>query len=145
MSAIEIYRFLKKFYNLGSNKGAYYLKRMIYILYKCYIPYTAEIEEGTTLGYGGIGVVIHSNAVIGKNLKIGQGVTIGSRGFNPIIGDNVYILPGAKCLTKEIGSNVIIGANSVVVKDIPSNCVVVGVPARVISKDISKYSSYFKK
>lgn len=72
---------------------------------------------------------------------IGQGVTIGGKsGWYevPVIGDNVEINAGARVLGPvRIGNNVIIGANSVVVKDVPDNCVVAGIPARIIRKDMS--------
>lgn len=74
---------------------------------------------------------------IGKNCKIYQQVTIG---FNhvllaPVIGDNVEICCGAKVIGGiRIGNNVLIGANAVVVNDIPDNSIVAGVPARVIKE-----------
>lgn len=142
MTAMQLYELSKKFYLNELKEGADYIKKVIYKQYNSYIPYTAKIGKGTTLGYGGIGVVIHSKAIIGENCKIGQGVTIGSRGEQPIIGNNVFISPGSKCLTGKIGNNVVIGANSVVVKDIPDNCVVAGVPAKIISTDIEKYKRY---
>ena len=139
---MQLYELSKKCYINGLLEGANYIKRVIYKEYNSYIPYTAEIGKGTTLAYGGIGVVIHSKAIIGKNCKIGQGVTIGSRGEQPVIGNNVFIAPGSKCLSGKIGNNVVIGANSVVVKDIPDNSVVAGVPAKIISSDIKKYEKY---
>jgi serine O-acetyltransferase len=74
---------------------------------------------------------------MGRNCKVYQQVTIG---FNhdlkaPVIGDNVEVCCGAKVIGGiTIGDNVLIGANSVVVKDVPSNCVVAGVPARIIKR-----------
>lgn len=74
---------------------------------------------------------------IGINCKIYQQVTIG---YNhkleaPIIGDNVEVCCGAKIIGGiRIGNNVVIGANSVVISDIPDNCIVAGVPAKLIRK-----------
>lgn len=80
--------------------------------------------------------MIHSRAVIGKKCSIGTNVTIGgkSRWYEvPVIGDNVYISSGAKILGPiRIGNNVTIGANAVVTKDVPDNCVVAGIPAKII-------------
>ena len=102
------------------------------------IPYQCDIGNGTKFSYGGISVVVHRNAKIGKNCIIGSCVTIGGRsGLKqvPVIGDNVYIGSGAKVLGDvKIGDNVIIGANSVVIKDVIENSVVVGIPSRVIKK-----------
>ena len=85
-------------------------------------------------------MVIHSRAVIGKNCMIGQNVTIGGKsGWYevPVIGDNVEISAGARIIGPvRIGNNVIIGANAVVVKDVPDNCIVAGVPAKIIKEHI---------
>ena len=102
------------------------------------IPSTTNIGPGFYIGHFG-GIVIHADTVIGKNCNISQGVTIGisprgKRQGVPVIGDNVYIAPGAKIFGNiRIGNNVAIGANCVVTKDIPDNAVVVGIPAHVIS------------
>ncbi len=97
-----------------------------------------NIGSGLYIGhFGGINVSVHS--VIGKNLNISQQVTIGisNRGKNkgvPTIGNNVYIGPGARIIGGiKIGNNVAVGANCVVTKDVPENCVVVGIPGKVIS------------
>jgi len=96
-----------------------------------------EIGPGLYIGHTGI-VRIHPDAKIGKNLNIGQGVTIGERGPGhgnkaPIIGDDVYIGIGAKVLGGiTIGNNVKIGANAVVISDLPDNSTAVGVPAIIV-------------
>lgn len=102
------------------------------------IAVTTKIGAGLFIGnYSGI--FVNTRAVIGKNFNISQGVVIGeaNRGHRKgtaVIGDNVYVGPGAKIVGKvQIGDNVAIGANCVVVKDIPDNAVVVGVPGRIIS------------
>lgn len=86
------------------------------------------------------GSIVVGSAKIGKNCRIHSCVNIGEGdGENPIIGDNVYIGPGAKIFGGiTIGDNVAIGANAVVNKDIPSNVTIGGIPAKVISnKDSS--------
>lgn len=108
------------------------------IKYGISIPHTTKIGSGFFIGHIG-GIVISSRAKIGKNCNISQNVTIGKvnrgkrKGF-PIIGDNVYIGPGAVISGNiKVGDNVAIGANCVVVSDVPDNGVVVGVPGKVIS------------
>jgi serine O-acetyltransferase len=102
------------------------------------IPYRTRIGYGFYIGHFG-GIVVHPNAVIGNNCNISQGVTIGranrgARAGTPVIGDNVFIGPGAKIIGNlQIGNNVAIGANAVVTKSVPDNAVVAGVPAHVIS------------
>ena len=79
--------------------------------------------------------MINSRCELGQRVSIGQGVTIGgSFGSGiPKIGSDVWISAGARVLGEiSIGNNVIIGANAVVLKSIPDNCVVAGVPARTI-------------
>lgn len=93
------------------------------------IPRSAEIGEGFYIGHFG-GITIGGASKIGKNVNISQQVVIGvsGKGYKrgtPIIGDNVYIAPGAKIFGKiRIGNNAKIGANAVVYKDIPDNAVV---------------------
>jgi serine O-acetyltransferase len=102
------------------------------------IPTSTKIGSGFYIGHFS-GIIVNKDCIIGKNCNISQGVTLGqsNRGAKkgaPIIGDNVYIGPGAKLIGRVvIGNNVAIGANSVVTKDIEDNAVVVGAPARVIS------------
>lgn len=113
----------------------------MYLLFNCSVPANCVIGKGSKFAYGGIGVVIHGRAVIGKNCIIGQNVTIGGKSgwFEvPCIGDNVEISAGARIIGPvRIGNNVIIGANAVVVKDVPDNCIVAGIPAKIIKENIS--------
>jgi serine O-acetyltransferase len=99
----------------------------------------AVIGEGFRIGHFG-GIVVSGEAVIGRNVHISQGVTIGVSGQGeksgcPIIGDDVYLAPGAKLFGKiRVGNNAKIGANAVVHKDIPDNAVVVSEPGfKIIS------------
>ncbi|HGH7175527.1 serine acetyltransferase [Bacillus sp. AFS094611] len=145
LKSINLYNASRFCYKNGLIQEADYIRDFIQFKFNSFIPYTAEIGEGTRFGYGGVGTIIHKKAKIGKNCVISQNVTIGSRGPLPNVGDNVFIGPGVKCLTGKIGNNVVIGANSVVTKDIPDNCVVAGVPAKIISTDIENYSRYLTK
>lgn len=102
-----------------------------------------EIHPGATIGSGlfidhGMGVVIGETAILGDDCLIYQGVTLGGTGKesgkrHPTLGDNVVVGAGAKVLGNiEIGGDVRIGAGSVVLKDVPSHCTVVGIPGRVV-------------
>jgi serine O-acetyltransferase len=97
------------------------------------------IGEGSELGYGGIAVVIHDRAQIGRHVMISPCVTIGGRsGISgvPIIEDEVFIGVGARILGDvTIGRGATIGANAVVLQSVPAGAVVAGVPARVIRVD----------
>lgn len=98
--------------------------------------WTDSIGPGLFIQHG-VCTIIAADS-IGKNCSINQQVTIGySDDVNrPTIGDNVRITAGAKVIGGvKIGDNVTVGANAVVLKDVPNNCVVVGVPARIVSKD----------
>ncbi|MBL7073367.1 MAG: serine O-acetyltransferase [Candidatus Omnitrophica bacterium] len=104
-----------------------------------------EIHPGAVIGKGffidhGMGVVIGETAVIGNNVTLFQGVTLGGTGKekgkrHPTIKNNVVIGAGAKILGNiTVGSNVSIGANAVVLKSVPENSTVVGVPGRIARK-----------
>lgn len=97
-----------------------------------------KIGKGFYIGHFG-GIVVNSNAIIGENCVIMQGVTIGAsnRGSTkgvPTIGNHVYMGAGAKIIGNvRIGNYSAIGANAVVTKDVPDYAVVGGIPAKVIS------------
>jgi serine O-acetyltransferase len=104
-----------------------------------------EIHPGATIGKGffidhGMGVVIGETAEIGEEVTLYHGVTLGGTSLNkgkrhPTIGDRVVVGAGAKVLGAiTIGSDSRIGANAVVVKSVPPNSVVVGVPGQVVSR-----------
>ena len=98
-----------------------------------------QIGKGLFIDHGH-GVVIGETTIIGDNVTIYQGVTLGGTGNetgkrHPTIEDNVLISAGAKVLGSiTIGKNSKIGAGSVVVSDVPPNSTVVGVPGRVIKE-----------
>lgn len=108
----------------------------MFIIYNSKIPYTAKIGKGTRFGYGGIGIVIHADVVMGENCSIGSNVTIGGKdNFYgvPTIGNNVKISTGSVIIGKvSIGDKVIVGANAVVTKSFPENVVLAGVPAKIL-------------
>jgi serine O-acetyltransferase len=104
-----------------------------------------EIHPGAQVGYRlfidhGMGVVIGETAEIGRNVTLYHGVTLGGTSLNkgkrhPTLEDNVVVGAGAKILGAiTIGENSRIGANAVVVKSVPPNSVVVGVPGQVVMR-----------
>jgi len=110
---------------------------MVFLIFNSVIPASVRMGKGTRFMYGGIGCVIHKRAVIGERVCLGQGITIGRKLKEscPVIGNDIYIGAGARILGNiKVGNNVIIGANSVVVTDIPQNSIVAGAPAKVVKK-----------
>ena len=105
-----------------------------------------EIHPAAVIGKGffidhGMGVVIGETAEIGDDVTLFQGVTLGGTGKehgkrHPTIGNHVVVGAGAKILGGiKVGDNVKIGANSVVLKSVPPNSTVIGVPARIIKAE----------
>lgn len=143
MNAIQLYRVGNWAHRRRIPLVPGLMYRLTLLLYNCSIEPAAEIGEGSTCVHVGIGVVIHPRAKLGRNVKIGQGVTIGGRGKTvddgeprsgaASIGDDVYVGPGARVLGPiSVGKGAVIGANAVVIEDVPDRAVVVGVPARVV-------------
>lgn len=110
------------------------------MLFSCFIGPGAQIGKHVKLGYGGLGVVIHNDEVIHDHVHIGSGVTIGGRsGLKdvPVVLENCVIGAGAKILGPiTIGKSSVIGANAVVIKDVPENSIAAGVPAKIIRSGI---------
>ena len=108
-----------------------------------------EIHPAAVIGRGlfidhGMGVVIGETTVIGDQVTLFQGVTLGGNGKecgkrHPTLGNRIVIGAGAKVLGNiTIGDDVFIGANAVVVRDVPSDCTVVGVPGRIANLEGQK-------
>jgi serine O-acetyltransferase len=108
-----------------------------------------EIHPGARIGRGlfidhGMGVIIGETAIVEDNVTLYQGVTLGGTGKekgkrHPTIGSNVVIGAGAKVLGNiSVGDNSYVGANAVVIKDVPPNSTVVGVPGRITKQDGKK-------
>ena len=124
---------------LSSTMNLFYpLARLMHkrlsVKYGIQIPRTTRIGYGLYIGHG-IGIVVNGKTVIGNNVNLSQFLTIGSNEDTPAtIGDNVYIGPNV-CIVENvhIGDNTTIGAGAVVVKDIPDNATVAGVPAKVLN------------
>ena len=108
-----------------------------------------EIHPGAQIGKGlfidhGNGVIIGETAIIGDNVTLYQGVTLGGTGKetgkrHPTLRDNVMVSAGAKVIGSfTIGENSKIGAGSVVLEEVPPNCTVVGVPGRIVKRENRK-------
>lgn len=107
--------------------------KLIQIITGIELPCEAEIGRNFVIDHFG-GIIVSGYTRIGDNCRIRNGVTIGLRRVEekvaPVIGDNVDIGAGAKLLGPiRIGNNVVIGANAVVITDVPDDSIAVGVPA----------------
>ena len=134
------YRIAHKFYL----KKWYFIAR--YISQRAVRKTGIEIHPGATIGEGlfidhGNGVVIGETTIIGNNVTLYQGVTLGGTGKehgkrHPTLEDNVMVSCGARVLGSfTVGENSKIGAGSVVLNEVPPNCTVVGVPGRIVKRD----------
>jgi serine O-acetyltransferase len=128
-------------------KGHYFLAR--WISQRAARKTGIEIHPGATIGKGlfidhGAGVIIGETTVIGDNVTLYQGVTLGGTGKDvgkrhPTLGNNVMVGSGAKILGPfKVGDNARIAANSVVLHEVPPDSTVVGVPGRVVRRNGEK-------
>ena len=119
-------------------KGLTIFQKIIEILTGISIPFTAKIGKGFYIGHFG-GIILGHESIIGEYCNISQGVTIGQAGrsgkqYSPRIGNRVYLAPGSKVFGNIcIGDNVAVGANAVVLNDVPDNAVVGGIPAKILN------------
>jgi serine acetyltransferase len=139
---VFVYRILS---GAAGRKVAFHTLRL---LMRLFVPQRRDIElsplaqigEGLVI-YHGSGLVIGAGVVVGKNLTVEHGVTVGNRigssiagaAATPVIGNNCLIGCGAAVLGPvKLGDDVKIGANAVVLTDVPDRCTAVGVPARIL-------------
>ena len=122
---------------------AYYALKLLGVEFPRTVPVGCDFE----LAHGGVGVVIHSRAVIGERVKIYPGVTLGradihkpmdeSRFEGIVVEDDVILAPGAKVLCKEgilrVRRGTVVGANAVLLQSTGENEIWAGIPARKIS------------
>ena len=110
------------------------ISKYIHIRFSSDIHPSTKIGVGTSLGHGGIAVVINKDAEIGNYCIIAQNVTIAKhKGGAPKLSDCVYVGHGSIIMGGvKIGRNAFIGALTLVNKDVPENAIVAGIPARVL-------------
>jgi serine O-acetyltransferase len=142
-----IYRFGQWRYTIKNKwlrKPFSFLYKLLYLFIQIItgieLPCEAKVGKRFTIEHFG-GIIVSGDAVFGDDVIIRNGVTVGLRHTgkrgSPIIGNRVDIGAGAKLLGSiQIGDDVAIGANAVVITNVPSNSIAVGVPARIIPKTI---------
>lgn len=112
------------------------LTKISEIFFGIYIGYNVKIGPALTIEHFGA-IIIHSEVVLGSHVMLRQGVTIGNKSTNapgavPVLLDKVDVGAGAKILGPiVIGEGAVIGANAVVLRNVPAGAVAVGVPARI--------------
>ena len=138
--ALALHRVGHRLWGGGWTTAARWVSHFARFLTGIEIHPAARIGRGLFIDHG-MGVVIGETAEIGENVTLLQGVTLGGTSLkrekrHPTLGNNVTVGAGAKVIGGfTIGDNSRIGAGSVVVREVPPNCVVVGVPGRVTYKD----------
>ena len=137
--ALSFQRLAHRLHVTGLRRVARVVTRLSRHLFQVHLPAETTIGDGVELGYGGIGVVIHPQARLGRDVLVSPGVVIGGRSGlpgAPVIGDGVKIGAGAKILGPiRIGAGAKVGANAVVLHDVAPGDTVAGVPARSIRKE----------
>jgi serine O-acetyltransferase len=133
-AVIPFYNLEHKLFTIGMTGLANFVYHLMQLVFGCSIPPSVDLEAGVDIPHFH-GIVIHQDTTVGSGTVIYQNVTIGGRNqkAGATIGKNCLIAAGACILGDvKIGDNVKIGANAVVLTDIPSNCTAVGVPAKIV-------------
>jgi len=147
--ALAVHRFgnyrmhVKRPFRVGLTLLYRFMHQYVRNHYGVEVPFSARIGRRVVIEHQG-GIVIHGDSVIGDECVIRQGVTLGNRHLDtpfdaPVLGKRVNVGAGAKLLGRiEIGDNATIGANAVVLQDIPAGATAVGVPAHILHKNYNK-------
>ena len=132
---VLLFRAADWFYHHHFSPLGYFFRMLNQILFGIVIGPKANIGPGLIISHAN-GVVINRQATIGHHLIVQHQVTIGQSNLGiPTIGNYVYCGCGSKILGKiTVGDNVKIGANAVVIKDVPPLCTVAGIPAKIIRR-----------
>ena len=134
--ALRLYRRSVRSDAKGHGRRAVLYLQLAKVISTIEIAHGAVIGEGTVFVHGN-GIVIGPGSVIGRNCSIFQQVTVGSQDGQsyPVVGDGVVLYPGAKIIGGvTIGDNAKIGANAVVLQDVPAGATAVGNPAVVTTR-----------
>lgn len=133
---LRLLRLARRLREAGVPLAPRVIGRLIRVLYSCEISYLARIDESVVFPHKGLGVVIGDEVQIGARCRILQNVTIGGRGGvpgGPTLDEDVLVGAGASVLGPvHVGAGASIGANAVVLHDVPPGYVAVGVPARLL-------------
>jgi serine O-acetyltransferase len=146
LHAVWLHRLAHHLWNHGSKLTARLISNISRRLTGIEIHPAARIGQGLFIDHG-MGVVIGETAIVGNNVTLYHGVTLGGTSLDkkkrhPTVGDRVTIGAGAKILGDiHIGADSRIGANAVVVKNVPPNSVVVGIPGQVVHRHIPHTAS----
>ncbi len=136
INAIHFYRIAHFFYKHHLSFVSRVFTLIIFLVYNCKISYKTKIGKGTFLLYGGMGVLINTDAVIGEGCSIGVNSSIVGQSpyrYAPVIGNRVFIGPGVILQGPIIvEDNVIVAPNSVVNKSVPKGAIVAGIPAKIV-------------
>jgi serine O-acetyltransferase len=140
MWVARMWRLSTRLHAAGHRRAARVVKGLIYVLFRALLPPEAQLGERLRVCHSGLATVVHPNVTIGDDVALLHGVTLGTD--VPLadprrmrIGNRVLVGAGAAIIGPvTIGDDTVVGANSVVVTDVPPGSVVAGNPAKVISR-----------
>jgi serine O-acetyltransferase len=150
MFVVRLHRLSHWLWRKGVPLIPWLIKVFCRIVFGVVLPPSVRLGNGVILSYEGLGTVLHHDAVVGNGAIIGSGVTLGGRAGHavvPTIGEGALVGTGAKVLGPvRVGRFASIGANAVVLSDVPDYGVAVGVPARVVKinrpEDLPNYRDF---